>query len=386
MGKVASFTSISGPHLQYAGAFLPSARTPRAGGQVARQLVASGYIGFFLCPGVPELASRSGLGVKVVEAFERIGRSSTRSQRHATPRSVADYINGLNVYRANMPAPMLSPGPQLPKTAVAVRVLVPRRDIFVTPALQQFTGAIPVSGRVIPIEGGHWVVTSRPDVVARLTSEWVDQNAGAAATSGASAVCGTPREVRGKLCAGHRGGRGHRQGHRVRTGPSRRPQGGDRRPRSGRSQRKCGCRSRHVRQGGGTRAARSFIHTVEIHGGLRHHEGCGAGTQRIVAGRLRRRGRYRHGRVPGIRQQQHRQKHRLRRDDRRTAGACPGKGRCGVPAPQLHTGGHPKAIVKAVKAGPAVLPITAESRIGYAMHRISPSMLRLFARFDIRQA
>ena len=28
MGKVASFTSISGPHLQYAGKFLRSARTP----------------------------------------------------------------------------------------------------------------------------------------------------------------------------------------------------------------------------------------------------------------------------------------------------------------------------------------------------------------------
>ncbi len=59
MGKVASFTSISGPHLQYAGAFLRSARTPRAVAQVARQLMASGYIGFFLCPGVPELAFRS---------------------------------------------------------------------------------------------------------------------------------------------------------------------------------------------------------------------------------------------------------------------------------------------------------------------------------------
>jgi short-subunit dehydrogenase len=44
-----------------------------------------------------------------------------------------------------------------------------------------------------------------------------------------------------------------------------------------------------------------------------------------------------------------------------------------------------KAIVKAVKTGPAVLPIAAESRVGYAMRRISPSMLRLFARFDIRQ-
>jgi hypothetical protein len=45
-----------------------------------------------------------------------------------------------------------------------------------------------------------------------------------------------------------------------------------------------------------------------------------------------------------------------------------------------------KAIVKAVRTGPPVLPVAAESRIGYAMRRISPSMIRLFARFDIRRA
>jgi NAD(P)-dependent dehydrogenase (short-subunit alcohol dehydrogenase family) len=76
---------------------------------------------------------------------------------------------------------------------------VPRRDIFVTPALQRFTGAIPDRGRVIPIEGGHWVVTSRPDVIARLTAEWVDRNDGGAAAASESLVRGGPRAVCGKL-------------------------------------------------------------------------------------------------------------------------------------------------------------------------------------------
>jgi short-subunit dehydrogenase len=44
-----------------------------------------------------------------------------------------------------------------------------------------------------------------------------------------------------------------------------------------------------------------------------------------------------------------------------------------------------KAIVKAVRTGPAVLPIAAESKVGYAARRISPSLIRLFARLDIRQ-
>lgn len=199
MGKVASFTSISGPHLRYAGRFLRSARTPRAAAQVARQLLGSVYIAFFLCPGVPELAFRSRIGVKIHEAVERIGRSSTRSRRDAPPRSIADYVNGLGLYRANMPGPMLRPGPRLPHTTVPVQTLVPRRDLFVTPALQRYTGAISAGARVIPIEGGHWVVTSRPDVIARLTAEWVDRNAGGAAPAGAAEVRGGPREVRDKL-------------------------------------------------------------------------------------------------------------------------------------------------------------------------------------------
>jgi pimeloyl-ACP methyl ester carboxylesterase len=176
MAKVASFTSISGPHLNYAGRFLRSPRTPRAVVDVARQFLASGYIWFFLCPGAPEVAFRSRVAVKVFEAVELIGRSGTSGQRRAaTIRSIDDYLNGLNLYRANMPGPILAPGKRLPHTTVPVQVLVARRDYFVTPALQRFTGSIPAGGRVVPIEGGHWVVASHPDVVARLTGDWVNQ-------------------------------------------------------------------------------------------------------------------------------------------------------------------------------------------------------------------
>ena len=174
-GRIASFTSISGPHLHYAGKFLRSPRTPRAVADVAKQFLASSYIWFFLCPGAPELAIRSRAMVKVFEAVERIGRPSTRSQRRAAYRSIDDYLNGLNLYRANMPGQILAPGTQLPQTTVPVQVLVARKDYFVSPALQRFTGSIPADSRIIPIEGGHWAVISYPDVVARLTGEWVDQ-------------------------------------------------------------------------------------------------------------------------------------------------------------------------------------------------------------------
>ena len=199
MSNVALFTSISGPHLNYASKFLRSARTPRGLFDVVRRFMASGYIWFFLCPGLPELMIRSGLGVKVIDAFGRIGNSSTRTQTLAPPRSRGDYVNGLNLYRANMPAPFLAPGAQVPHTNVPVQVLVPRMDIFVTPALQRFTGSIPLGSRVIPIEGGHRVVTSRPDVVARLAGEWIDRVVSGAAATSASVVDSGRRDVRGKL-------------------------------------------------------------------------------------------------------------------------------------------------------------------------------------------
>jgi pimeloyl-ACP methyl ester carboxylesterase len=175
MAKIASYTSISGPHLNYAGRFLRSPRTPRAVADVVRQFLASGYIWFFLCPVAPEIAIRSGATMKVFAAVERIGRSSARSARRAASlRLIDDYINGLNLYRANMPGPILAPRARLPQTTVPVQVLVARQDHFVTPALQRFTGSIPAGSRVLPIEGGHWVVASHPDVIARLTSRWVN--------------------------------------------------------------------------------------------------------------------------------------------------------------------------------------------------------------------
>jgi pimeloyl-ACP methyl ester carboxylesterase len=184
VGRIASFTSISGPHLNYAGKFLRSPRTPRAVVDVAKQVLASSYIWFFLCPGAPELAVRTRASVKVFEAVERIGRPSTSSRRGAAYRSIDDYLNGLNLYRANMPGPILAPGRQLPQTTVPVQVLVASKDYFVSPAMQRFTGSIPAGSRIIPIEGGHWVVNSHPDVVARLTGEWVDLAVEGAAAAG----------------------------------------------------------------------------------------------------------------------------------------------------------------------------------------------------------
>lgn len=176
--KIASYTSISGPHLDYAGRFLRSPRDLRTLGDVVRQFLESSYIWLFLTPRLPEALFRSGVGVKVLGWLDRIGRSG--KPQPAVPRGENDYVNGLNLYRANMPGPLLRPATPLPVTDVAVQVLAPRLDLFVSPALQRYTGAIPANHRVLDIAGGHWVVADRPDVIARHTDEWVQLSVAAA--------------------------------------------------------------------------------------------------------------------------------------------------------------------------------------------------------------
>jgi short-subunit dehydrogenase/pimeloyl-ACP methyl ester carboxylesterase len=464
-GKIASFTSISGPHLRYSGMFLRSARTPRRVAQVARQLVGSSYIGIFLCPVLPELGFRSGLLVKVVEAFERIGRSSTCSQRPATHRSIGDYVNGLNLYRENLLASILSRGSQLPQTTVRVQVLVPRRDIFVTPALQRFTGAIPHGGRVIPIEGGHWVVASRPDVVARLTGEWVDQNAGGAASADESVVRGGPREVRGKLAlvTGAGAGIGRATAVELARRGARKVVIVDRDLASANEAAdavRAACAEAAVYQAdvsdeaamnelaaqvrndhgvvdilvnnAGIAVAGRFLETTSAHWdaimGV-NVRGVISGT-RAFGAQMVERGEG--GTIINIASAaaflpsksmvaysttkaavlalSESLRADLADEGITVTAVCPGFVNTNIAKSTVYAGmtaeqqerarqkadaayrrrnytpeATAKAIVKAVRTGPPVLPVAAESRIGYALRRISPSMIRLYARFDIRQ-
>jgi NAD(P)-dependent dehydrogenase (short-subunit alcohol dehydrogenase family) len=464
MTKVASFTSISGPHLNYAGKFLRSARTPRGLFDVIRQFFASGYIWFFLTPGLPELMIRSGVGVRVIDAFGRIGNSSTLTRSIDTVRSTGDYVNGLNLYRANMPGPFLAPGAKLPDTTVPVQVLVPRMDMFVTPALQRFTGSIPLGSRVVPIEGGHWVVTARPDVIARLTGEWIDRVVDGAAADKHSAVRTGPRDVRGKLALVTGAGAGIGRATALELAR----QGADKVVIVDRDLAAAEETAAAVRNAGAGAAAYeadvsdekaidSLAAQVNDEHGvvdiLVNNAGIGMAGRflettpehwdNILAVNLR-------GVLNGSRSFATQMVDRgqggtiinvssaaaflpsksmiaygttkaavlafseslradLADDGITVTAVCPGFVNTNIAKSTVYAGMSPdeqdsardkadvayrrrnytpeataKAIVKAVKSGPPVLPIAAESRVGYAMRRISPSLIRLLARYDIR--
>jgi NAD(P)-dependent dehydrogenase (short-subunit alcohol dehydrogenase family)/pimeloyl-ACP methyl ester carboxylesterase len=436
--KIASYTSISGPQLDYAGRFLRSPRSPRAMFDVAKQVMESGYIWLFLTPRLPEVVFGSGLGRKVIDMLGRIGRSSTLTQRREVPRSGNDYRNGLNLYRANMPRPMLAPATQLPTTTVPAQVLVPRRDIFVSPALQRFTGAIPDGGRVLEVEGGHWVVTSRPDVIARLTFDWIERVSAGRNPAGATEVSRGRHDVCGKLAlvtgagAGigratavelaQRGARGVVVTDRDLTGAS--------------------DTAEAVRAAG----APAFVYQVDVtdqaamedlaarvntkHGVvdiLVNNAGIGMAGRflettpanwdailgvnllgvlngtRPFAARMVERGQG--GTIINVSSASaylpsksmvaysttkaavlafsEALRADLADEGITVTAVCPGFVNTNIAnyTPEATA----KAIVKAVETGPAVLPIAAESKIGYVMRRVSPSAIRALARVDLRR-
>ncbi|RZQ63615.1 SDR family oxidoreductase [Amycolatopsis suaedae] len=158
-GRVASYTSISGPSLDHAGAWL---RTPRRPLDRLRQFLHSQYITFFQLPLLPELVWRTGL----MRGLMR------RLDPHAGKPETADGVHGLELYRANM-VPRLS-RPKPATTDVPVQVLAPAGDRFVsTPMQTEIERWVPdLRVRVVP--GTHWLPRSRPEVVARIAAELVD--------------------------------------------------------------------------------------------------------------------------------------------------------------------------------------------------------------------
>jgi pimeloyl-ACP methyl ester carboxylesterase len=154
-GRVTTFTSVSGPSPDYAGAWL---RDRRHVGASLRQVVASAYMGLFQVPRVPEaVLSRAPIERVVGRGFRR---------------STADKTNGINLYRANMPSAIVHPRPT--RVTVPVQVLAPVGDPYsrlatATQAPVPYVEDLTVE--VVP--GGHWVVTEDPALIATRVRAFV---------------------------------------------------------------------------------------------------------------------------------------------------------------------------------------------------------------------
>ncbi|RAG85142.1 short chain dehydrogenase [Streptacidiphilus pinicola] len=181
--RIASFTSISGPCLDHVGQWFRSKLrqpTPRALGQLAWQGVHSWYIGYFHLPLLPPLLWRTAM-VKgwpaLLHAIEGVPRGS------GAPTFPTDAVRGLALYRANM-IPRLTRPRQRP-TDIPVQVVLPQKDLYVTPAMAG-QAPQPFVGRLWrrPLRAGHWAPLTHEGVLAGWIDEFVDHIEGAPAAPG----------------------------------------------------------------------------------------------------------------------------------------------------------------------------------------------------------
>jgi pimeloyl-ACP methyl ester carboxylesterase len=142
-----------------------------------RQLLRSWYIAAFQVPVVPELVWNHRLADRWGRRLERV-EGVPAGGGHPAPTLRRDAVAGLNLYRANMlgrGGTARRPGVS-PAVTVPTQVIVPTRDAYATPALvaeapRPFTEHL----RVRPVAASHWGLLARPDEIARLIADHIDQ-------------------------------------------------------------------------------------------------------------------------------------------------------------------------------------------------------------------
>ncbi|MFJ9341321.1 SDR family oxidoreductase [Streptomyces sp. NPDC101733] len=172
-GRIASFTSISGPSLDHFGHWINrrvKRPTPRAAAQLLGQGAKSWYVGMLHTPVLPELAWRGPLGKqwpKILQRLERIPAGS-----YPTDSLPSDAAHGAWLYRDNVRARLRRPRADA-YAHVPVQLVTPTGDAFLSERLYDDLDrwAPDLLRRTLPAK--HWVVRTRPDQLAAWIDEFV---------------------------------------------------------------------------------------------------------------------------------------------------------------------------------------------------------------------
>ena len=177
-GRIASYTSISGPCLDHASLGLRSGDSAhpahwtvkRPFGSGLRQTLKSWYIFFFHLPWLPELVWRAG-GARLWPLWLRV---TERVRPARDPAQMRNAINGLNLYRANFIDKLRRPRSR--HAHAPVQFIVPLRDRYVGPALSLGLEGWLGPYERIEIDAGHWVVIREPERIAAGIERFVAQH------------------------------------------------------------------------------------------------------------------------------------------------------------------------------------------------------------------
>ncbi|MFG3092201.1 SDR family oxidoreductase [Streptomyces antibioticus] len=172
-GRIASFTSMSGPSLDHFGHWINSRLkrpTPRRIGQLLGQGAKSWYVYLLHTPVVPELAWRGPLGKRWPRILRRL--ENVPGGDYPTPSLPSDAAHGAWLYRDNVRSRLARPRPDA-HAHVPVQLVTPLGDAFLSERLyDELEQWVPrLTRRTIPAK--HWVPRTRPDQLASWITEFV---------------------------------------------------------------------------------------------------------------------------------------------------------------------------------------------------------------------
>ncbi|WP_326689311.1 SDR family oxidoreductase [Streptomyces sp. NBC_01795] len=172
-GRIASFTSISGPSLDHFGHWIKkrfSRPTPRRVAQLLGQSAKSWYVYALHTPVLPELAWKGPLGKRwprVLELTEKVPANG-----YPTASLPTDAAHGAWLYRDNIRARLSHPRTDC-YAHTPVQLITPTDDIFLSERLydELELWAPQLTRRTLPAK--HWVPRTRPDQLSAWVGEFV---------------------------------------------------------------------------------------------------------------------------------------------------------------------------------------------------------------------
>ncbi|MEV1079778.1 SDR family oxidoreductase [Streptomyces sp. NPDC050211] len=172
-GRIASFTSMSGPSLDHLGHWIHARvkrPSPRRVGQLLGQGAKSWYVYLLHTPVLPELAWRGPLGKSWPRILERVERLP--GDGYPTASLPRDAAHGAWLYRDNVRPRLRRPRTDAYAHA-PVQLITPLGDAFLSEKLYDgLEEWVPqLTRRTLPAK--HWVPRSRPDQLKAWISEFV---------------------------------------------------------------------------------------------------------------------------------------------------------------------------------------------------------------------
>ncbi|ELS54545.1 putative Short chain dehydrogenase [Streptomyces viridochromogenes Tue57] len=172
-GRIASFTSMSGPSLDHLGHWINKRLkrpTPRRVGQLLGQGAKSWYVYALHTPVLPELAWRGPLGKRwprMLERFEQVPGGT-----YPTSSLPTDAAHGAWLYRDNVRARLRRPRTDAYAHA-PVQLITPLGDAFLSERLyDELESWVPqLTRRTLPAK--HWIPRTRPDQLVAWITEFV---------------------------------------------------------------------------------------------------------------------------------------------------------------------------------------------------------------------